>query len=289
MKYTVYGIVFESKYIFSYFRLCSDLTPVDLQVEVVINPNIDIPSVKKTGKDWFEISQPDAVIYKYYNKKLHILAKDDNCIKSTISTVPFFMAAAQKGGVLLHAACVVSCSKKAAIITAPSGTGKSTIAAYLAANHNDVFQIISDDAIAVYFYDGIPYVHTGPTFSKIDYAAASLVKTNISEKNHLYQNKFFMNHHVTDAQKFMVGAIFFMVSVPASDELQIQELDRRAFPAFIRTSIVGTQYTLPDTAGVLFDRAMSIGNNAGMYIMKYPHRREILNNMLSEDIYEKCR
>lgn len=98
MKYTVYGIVFESNYYFDYFNQCSDSLSADMNVEVNINPNANIPSIKNFGNDYFEISQPGDVMYRYVNKKLNILAKSDNCIKSTISTIPFFWQFLKKEG-----------------------------------------------------------------------------------------------------------------------------------------------------------------------------------------------
>jgi hypothetical protein len=266
-----------------------------MYVEVNINPDAIIPSVQNFGDDWFEISQPDTVMYRYFDKKLYILAKNDSCIKSTISTVPFFVPVTQKGGVLFHAACVISrANRKAGIIAAPSGVGKSTIATYLSTRHKDTFQIVSDDAIAVYLQKEIPYVYNGPTFSKIDTSTAVLIGATVCEKN--FDNSKFLISHNRDMseicnniekQKFELGAFFFAVSVPASENLQIKELDYRSMATFIKTSIVANRYNLADINNILFDRAELIGNKILSYILCYPQKTESLNIQLCEAIYEK--
>lgn len=295
MKYTVYGIVFESNYCFNYFHSCSDLLHVDMYVEVNINPNAMIPSVRNFGIDWFEISQPDTVMYRYFNKKLQILAKNDDCIKSTISTVPFFMPVTQKGGVLFHAACVISrFSGRAAIIAAPSGVGKSTISTYLSIRYKDTFQIISDDAIAVYLQDGIPYVYQGPTFSKIDATATDLIGATVYEKN-FDNSKFLISHSCNmsnicnsiEKTKNELGAFFFVVSVPISENLQMKKLDHRSMTTFIKTSIVANRYNLADINIILSDRAALIANKISSYILCYPQKAESLNIQLCEAIHER--
>lgn len=295
MKYTVYGIIFESNYCFNYFHLCSDLLPTDIYVEVNIHPNAVIPPMQNWGEDWFEISQPDEVMYRYSNKKLYILAKKDSCIKSTISTIPFFMPVTQKGGVLFHAACVLSSSnRKVAIIAAPSGVGKSTIAAYLSTQYKDSFRIISDDAIAVYLQKETFYVYNGPAFSKIDATTAELIEATVSEKN--FDNSKFLISHDCDMSKiysnieelrFELGAFFFIVAVPISERFQIRELDYRSKAIFFNTSIVANRYNLADVNNILFDRAELIGNKIPSYILYYPQKLESLNIQLYKDIYEK--
>ena len=297
MKYTVYGLVFESNYFFSYFHPCSDLIPADIFVKVTIDSNAVIPYVKILENDWFEISQPDTVVYKYIKKTLYIIAKDDDCIKSTISTVPFFMPVAQKGGVLFHAACVISNSnQKAAIIAAPSGVGKSTIATYLSRRHPDVFRVISDDAIAVYLQKETPYVYYGPTFSKIDAATITLIGAKACEKNR-DSGKYIINHENVLSEikdymnigkmKFELGAIFFAVFAPTQENFKIKQLDNRSMMPFIKTSIVATRYNCIDINNTLSNMAMLIGRKIPQYILWYPHNTKSLNVKLCESIHEK--
>lgn len=294
MKYTVYGIVFESNYYFDYFNQCSDSLSADMNVEVNINPNANIPSIKNFGNDYFEISQPGDVMYRYVNKKLNILAKSDNCIKSTISTIPFFLAVSQKGGVLFHAACVMSkTNRKAGIILAPSGVGKSTIANYLSTRHEEVFQFISDDATAVYTQNELPYVYNGPTFSKVEASMATLIGVTSCEKS--INNKFLINCNCNvskiydnmEEQKIELGALFFTVPLPTTENIQIKIMDRRSTATFIKTSIIANRYNSMDVNNIMFDRAASIDNKIKSYILYYPQKKESLNIQLCNEIHEK--
>lgn len=295
MKYTVYGIVFESNYYFDYFNLCSDSIPVDMQVEVNIDPDANIQSVKNFGEDWFEISQTDVVMYRYINKKLNILAKSDNCVKSTISTIPFFLAVFQKGGVLFHAACVMSkANRKAGIILAPSGVGKSTISNFLSTKYKDFFQFISDDAIAVYIHDEIPYVYNGPTFSKIDVSIAALVGLTGCEKN-IDNNKLLISrdscipkiYNNIEEQKIELGALFFTAPLPTTENLQIKIMDRRSTATFIKTSTVANRFDSIAVNNIMFERAELVGNKIRSYMLYYPQKKESLNMQLFEEINEK--
>lgn len=295
MKYTVYGIVFESNYNFDYFDLCSESTAVDMQVDVTIQPDADIPSVQSFGADWFEISQPGVVMYRYANRKLDILAKNDICIKSTISTVPFVLAVSQKGGVLFHAACVMSkVNRKAGIFLAPSGVGKSTITNYLVTRQKDTFQFISDDAIAVYIHNQIPYVYNGPAFSKIDSSIAAFIGITSHEKT-FDLSKILINrnsatpkiYNRVEEQQIELGALFFIAALPKTENLQIKMMDRRAASTFIKTSTVANRFDSIARNNIVSGQAEFIGNTVKSYILYYPQKTASLNLQLCGEIYER--
>jgi hypothetical protein len=295
MRFTVYGIVVESNYCFEYFKPCSDLLPPDIYVDVSIDSNADIPYVRKYGDDWFEISQPNAVIYRYIDNRLDILARSDKCVKSTISSVPFFMSVYRKGGVLLHASCVMSkVSKKAAIIAAPSGVGKSTIADFLSIKYKDVFEFVSDDAAAVYMCNKIPYVYNGPSFSKADAVGADLIGLVGCEEKNIDNNKFLINRkcnlskiNSTDELKIEAGALFFAVSIPASEKILTKEADYRSAEAFIKASIVSNRYNLSKLNNFSIAEVGLICSKIKTYILYYPQKKESLNDQLYEAIHEK--
>ncbi len=295
MKYTVYGIVFESNYYFDYFNLCSDPTTVDMQVDVIVNPDADIPSVNYSGEDWFEISQPGVVMYRYANHKLDILAKDDACIKSTISTVPFVLAVSQKGGVLFHAACVMSkASRKAGIFLAPSGVGKSTIINYLVTCQSDDFQFVSDDAIAVYVLNEIPYVYNGPTFSKLDPSIATLIGVTGREKT-VDNSKILINRNSEtqknysniEEQKIELGALFFIAALPKTESSQIKLMDQRSVSTFIKTSTVAHKFDSMAINNIVLEQEKLICDKVKSYILCYSQKAASLNLQLCGEIHER--
>ena len=65
MKYTLYGLVVESDWHFSYFSIyCGKRTP-DVTVVVKLADQEHIPSVFKFGLNWLDLSIPGVIEYTY--------------------------------------------------------------------------------------------------------------------------------------------------------------------------------------------------------------------------------
>ncbi len=236
---------------------------------------------RQIDRNGYVLSEPNSISYKYSNGKMIIESVNENCIKSTISTVPFSPIVAEKGGVLLHSAGVLSKrTGKLIIISASSGVGKTTLSTYLTHNFPNEFEIFSDDAIALYKSDYL-MAFPGPCFSKIGLQTATQFKLSVEEKS-LFKEKYFLNHSSSSrivGNGYRVEKIIFLTSSP-NNEIVLVPLDKRALSPFIKTSIPGISFFSIEQKKILIERALFFLKDESIYTLHYFKNYGVLNKNL---------